>query len=293
MIGVSPAYFLSSAGPGFGPVEIGRALPFLAETGFGSFQAEVFEASALGSWTDRASEALAAEAKGLGLRCSAFVAHFLGHVVCAEGSIGLDRVEASARQALAAAQVLGCEGLFAVPLLPSGGSPQGGSPQGGSPQRVAELGGGLKERLGRLSDIARASGFTLLLELVPGNVLGGIDDYLRLVEEPGLGDVGLLFDTGHAWAMGERVAEVPGRLGPRLAATHLCDNDGITNLSLCPGDGTIPFAEVLSALSGAGYRGSYDVEIVCAPGLVQAEYRKARDRLGTALREASSTRGIH
>jgi len=75
--------------------------------------------------------------------------------------------------------------------------------------------------------------------------------------------------------MGEPVAALPEALSGRIVATHLCDNGGAENLSLCPGDGTIPFAATVAALRKTSYEGSLDVEIVCQKETVQHEYARA------------------
>jgi sugar phosphate isomerase/epimerase len=133
----------------------------------------------------------------------------------------------------------------------------------------------LIRQLGRLSEMTKAAGLTLALELMPGNALGGSRDFLELCESPPFEDLGLVFDTGHFWAMGEAPERLPGLLGRRIVATHLCDNDGIRNLSLRPGAGTIAFQETIDELKSCGYKGSMDLEIVCARENLETEYGKA------------------
>jgi sugar phosphate isomerase/epimerase len=53
---------------------------------------------------------------------------------------------------------------------------------------------------------------------------------------------------------------------------HLKDNNSDVNLPLAPGKGTIPWAPLLRGLRAAGYAGSWDIEIGCAPERVEAEY---------------------
>jgi sugar phosphate isomerase/epimerase len=127
--------------------------------------------------------------------------------------------------------------------------------------------------------LCREAELRLALELLPGNILGGSAAFMDLATEPGFEDLGLLLDTGHFQVMGEAVPELARTLGSRIVATHLCDNDGITNLSLCPGDGTIPFPATIKALGKAGYQGSMDIEIVCPRESVETEYRRAFTRI--------------
>lgn len=283
MIGVSPAYFLSHYGPGFGPAELVSGLPFLARTGYEGFQAEVFLESALPLWTESAAKAVVDSAQANGLQCTAFVAHFLGGVFSSGPTLSkgliLDQVKSAITVAASVTSSttapilamrnnrlkgsIGKDRFFILPLLAF------------ESLHTPETGSRFRDLIGRLITLCESSDLRLALELVPGNILGGPAEFLSLVAEPGFEDLGLLFDTGHLWAMGEKVQDLPRTLGHRIVATHLCDNDGIENLSLCPGDGTIPFQATLKALGEAGYLGSLDLEIVCPPAQVEAGYRRA------------------
>ncbi len=263
MIGVSPAYVLSSYGPSFGPYDSLAGLPLLAELGFESFQAEVFKEELLEAWTPLSTQALKNKAESLGLCCGVFVAHFLGSDFATAEALNGKLDEEKVRKALQLGATLCANGIIAVPLPPLDAAHS-------TKPRDALL-----KKLGRLSEMTSAAGLRLALELMPGNALGGSRDFLRLCEQPGFADLGIVFDTGHFWAMGEAPQGLPALLGRRIVATHLCDNDGIRNLSLCPGDGTIAFRETLSALKACGYNGSLDVEIVCPKEAVEREYGKA------------------
>jgi len=298
MIGVSPAYFLSRCGPGFGPAEMVSALPFLSGTGYESFQAEVFLEAALPLWTGPATRALAESAKAGDLHCCTFVAHFLGAVFTSGSTLAQGLPLELTKAAVSIAGTITAPGTTSTrSSLEHGGSGkpsvQGGQgrifvlplpafaraeataagirPDAGSVSRFRDL-------VGSLSDLCNAAGLQLAIELLPGNILGGSAEFLSLTAEPGFSGLGLLFDTGHFWAMGEQVQDIPARLGPRIVATHLCDNNGIVNLSLCPGDGTIPFPATIKALDQAAYSGSMDIEIVCSKDEVETGYRRALSR---------------
>ena len=278
MVGVSPAYFFSSHGPSFGPEEICQGLPFLAESGYDCFQAEVVYENGLDAWSGRSAAQAVARAGALGLRCSVFVAHFLGESFSAAAAIREPLHENSLERALAIASSFPGNGIFAVPLMPY---KEARSIEG--PGRSSNAEHTLEDKLGLLLEHVGGAGLHLALELVPGNALGGSAEFLKLAGKPGFGKLRLLLDTGHFWAMGEAVGALPAGLVSRIEATHLCDNDGVENLSLCPGDGTVPFAKFLDGLVASGYTGSFDVEIVCSPGDVRTEYRKAASRLRPLL----------
>lgn len=297
MTGVSPAYFLSRSGPGFGPADMVSGLPFLAETGYGAFQAEVFIDSILPLWTEVATKAVADTARTNGLRCSAFVAHFIGTVFSSGKALsqGLPLVQTKAAVAIASSIISSIvvtkddkpgnnqaddrsgSRVFVVPL-PAFAWPEAPGTPGTGEKHDAECASRFRDIIETLSALCSSEDLLLALELLPGNILGGSSGFLGLVTEPGFADLGLLLDTGHFWAMREAVQDLPLTLRSRIVATHLCDNDGIVNLSLCPGDGTIPFPAMVKALGAAGYAGSLDLEIVCSRDSVETEYRRAFSR---------------
>lgn len=262
MIGVSPAYFISSFGKDFGPEQIAAGLPFLAETGYGGFQAEVFMESVLPNWTAESTTAVVAAAETLGLSCTAFVAHFLGCTFSSESSLSAGPAEQSVRKAISIAASFPGNRIFVVPLPAFSGNAGIASDMFVSRLRIL------------VAEVEEA-GFELALELMPGNILGRPTAFAGLCKQPGFDRLRILFDTGHFWAMGEPVAALPELFNGRIVATHLCDNDGIENLSICPGDGTIPFTETVAALRKVRYAGSYDVEIVCPADTAQHEYSRA------------------
>ena len=127
--------------------------------------------------------------------------------------------------------------------------------------------------------MARSAGKRLALELMPLSLVGGTEGFLRLLKEPGLGELAYNFDTGHAWARKERVELIPALVGNAIVGTHLCDNQGNENLKLRPGAGSLDFPALLAALEANGYAGSYDLEISCRPENLDAEYRRGRDAI--------------
>jgi sugar phosphate isomerase/epimerase len=272
MIGVSPAYFFSLHGPGFGPTEIAGDLPSLSTMGYEGFQSEIFDAGAGSAWSKQAVRDLNAASRAIGMSCTAFVAHFLGSSFVSRAALEAFSVDADVRQAIEAAGGIDGNAVFALPL-PAFKDRHGRTDDDGS---IPIL---LGKALSSLNRAVGAAGMQLALELMPGNILGRSADFLGLCRAPGFEDLGLVFDTGHFWAMGEDVGSLPGLFGDRIVATHLCDNDGVTNLSLCPGDGSVPFDLITEGLASSSYDGGLDVEIVCPAGSVQAEYARAVSQL--------------
>lgn len=281
MYGVSPAYFFSSFGPGFRPSDMESALPGLRDLGYESFQAEAFQAEVAESWTGRDSARLSARARDLGLSVGTFVAHWLGSEFSNPEALGRPGSIPGAPRALEIAVDLGGAPVFAVPLPALALSGAGSAESGAAALEASRirLRGSLIEKLGALAEAVGQTGFRLALELLPGNVLGGSAEFLNLLSIRGFLGLGLVLDTGHFHAMGEDLPGLPRLLAGTIAATHLCDNDGHVNLSLAPGDGTIPFEALMTALTASGYPGGRDVEIVCPPADLAREYRKALEVL--------------
>ena len=82
MIGVSPAYFISRFGNGFTPRQVAGDLETLAKMGFEGFQLEVFHGERLAEWVSKGAFAVRDRSRGLGLRASQFVAHFMLARLC-------------------------------------------------------------------------------------------------------------------------------------------------------------------------------------------------------------------
>ena len=65
---------------------------------------------------------------------------------------------------------------------------------------------------------------------------------------------------GHAHVDGGVLDELE-QAAPRLCHLHLHDNDGRSDAHLAPGQGTIPWAQVLERLHAAGYQGAGALEV--------------------------------
>ena len=80
-------------------------------------------------------------------------------------------------------------------------------------------------------------------------------DAVKLVEEVGSAQVGILFDTFHANLEEKDVAAAYRHCGRRLAHVHTCENDrGI------PGSGHVDWPGVFAALKAIGYDGWLTIE---------------------------------
>jgi sugar phosphate isomerase/epimerase len=106
----------------------------------------------------------------------------------------------------------------------------------------------------------------IAVEYKPGTAVAHADDALRLCEA--VDGLGVLLDTGHAYALGEDPARVVDRLGDRLLHVHLGD------AALGSGDDDLPcgrlhdFTAVVAALDAAfGGTASFDLYGAVSAGL--------------------------
>jgi sugar phosphate isomerase/epimerase len=98
---------------------------------------------------------------------------------------------------------------------------------------------------------------------------------------PPHGPFGIAIDTGHSHIAGNLVGQA-SRSGARLASLHINDNDGLSDLHLLPGPGTIDWDAFRSDLRYSGYLGPLMLEIVSGdvePAIAAMAARDSIDRL--------------
>ena len=86
-------------------------------------------------------------------------------------------------------------------------------------------------------------------------------DTLRLIEQLGYKNLGVLLDNGHAYVVDESAADAVRLLGDRLFHVHVDDNDGMRDQHLVPGDGDFDFPPFIEALRAVGYDGYLAAEL--------------------------------
>jgi sugar phosphate isomerase/epimerase len=277
VIGVSPAYFVSSYGSRFTPAEVAQGLARLAALGFHGFQLEVVHRESLDAWGRGGADLVRRRSAELGLAATQFVAHFMLHAFADPASLFSD---AGIAEMPAVLEIAGrfeeCR-LVTVPL------PAFAGPRLASAEDCRRLSERCVEKLGRMLAMVESAGRRMALEILPGALVGGIDGFMRLCERMAADSLGLNFDTGHAWACKENLYMVPAKLGPRILGTHLCDNFGNENLSLRPGAGSIDWPRLVACLEAAGYQGSWDIEIACPPEEADRQYGSGRQFIATLV----------
>ncbi len=116
--------------------------------------------------------------------------------------------------------------------------------------------------LDELAPLAASAGTTLLVENMSFAFLPGIDELLAAVDDYGRDDIGIVFDVANSHFIGEELAPAIQRCRERLKLVHLSDTDRNTYRHVAIGEGTVPFDQLPSALSAAGYDGPLVLEII-------------------------------
>ena len=117
--------------------------------------------------------------------------------------------------------------------------------------------------LRRAAARAKELGVTLLIEPEPGLIIERADEFDEFVgghvDFPG---VGLNFDMGHFFCVGEDPATLIRRFGPRALHFHLEDiaADRV-HFHLPPGEGAMDYPSIFSALRSINYDGWVTIEL--------------------------------
>jgi sugar phosphate isomerase/epimerase len=118
------------------------------------------------------------------------------------------------------------------------------------------------EELKPVAEHAEREGVLLLVEPEPGLLIERseqFEEFMRHVDSPA---VGLNFDVGHMYCVGEDPAVVAQRLVRYIRHVHLEDIAATrVHQHLVPGTGAIDFEAVLRTLSSIGYSGWLTVEL--------------------------------
>ncbi len=109
-----------------------------------------------------------------------------------------------------------------------------------------------------------------------------------LLERFGPEQVGFCYDSGHALFTGQ--ADLVRRLGGRVIATHLHDNNGHKDEHRLPGLGKVDWPMVVSAMKAAGYTGTWNLEVHHDTSLSLADFCKKAFAVIRGLWEAQVER---
>lgn len=99
-------------------------------------------------------------------------------------------------------------------------------------------------------DVAASCGVALLIEPEPGLLIERFDQYLEFAERVDHPSLGLNFDIGHAFCVGEDPAEWVPKMKPHTRHYHFEDIAATrVHHHLVPGEGAIDFVGVLRAIA--------------------------------------------
>jgi sugar phosphate isomerase/epimerase len=134
-------------------------------------------------------------------------------------------------------------------------------------------------------DHAEKEGVLLLVEPEPGLLIETseqFEEFMRHVDSPA---VGLNFDVGHMFCVGEDPAASLKRLAKYVRHVHLEDIAATrVHAHLVPGEGAIDFPATLRALDEIGYQGWVTIELYPYVDDPDAAARTARQRILDAAR---------
>jgi len=84
---------------------------------------------------------------------------------------------------------------------------------------------------------------------------------MRMINELGCSNLGIVLDSGHAYVVGEQFAHAVQEMGDRLFHVHVDDNNGLRDQHLVPGEGNLDFKAFFAALRQSGYAGYLCAEL--------------------------------
>jgi sugar phosphate isomerase/epimerase len=133
-------------------------------------------------------------------------------------------------------------------------------------------------RFRQMAQIAAGRGQRLIIENRVGDFVNTSDGALKLVEDAGEPNGGLLLDVAHMRATKEYFELVVPKMGQRLMYVHLADNDGSFSHHLPAGQGNIDFLSLFRTLKRAGYSGHANVDFGgVPPDKIWEEVKRGRE----------------
>ncbi|MBN2022532.1 MAG: sugar phosphate isomerase/epimerase [Pirellulales bacterium] len=133
-------------------------------------------------------------------------------------------------------------------------------------------------------ELAGKLGVLLLIEPEPGLLIERFEQYLELAQRVDSPWLGLNFDIGHAYCVGQEPREWIPRMAAHTRHYHIEDiAPSREHAHLVPGRGAIDFPAVLAAIRATGYDGWVTVELYPYVEDPDAAGREARECLERAM----------
>ncbi len=131
---------------------------------------------------------------------------------------------------------------------------------------------------------AEKEGVLLLIEPEPQLLIETADQFLELMQHVDSPAVGLNFDIGHFYCVGDEPAPTVRRLTRHIRHVHLEDIAATrVHHHLVPGEGAIDFQSTLQAIRDIGYQGWITIELYPYVDDPDAAARTALERMNTIL----------
>ena len=109
---------------------------------------------------------------------------------------------------------------------------------------------------------AERLGVKILVEPEPELLIENSEQFIEFISGIDSPAVGLNFDIGHFYCVGEDPADLIRKFGNRISHFHLEDiSSNMKHFHLPPGEGNIDFASVFNAMSEIGYEGWVTIEL--------------------------------
>jgi sugar phosphate isomerase/epimerase len=141
-------------------------------------------------------------------------------------------------------------------------------------------------------ELAEQLGVTLLIEPEPELLIERFDQYLEFAGRIDSSRIGLNFDIGHAYCVGEDPQDWVARMAPHTRHYHFEDIAATrVHKHLIPGHGAIDFAATLQAIEATGYDGWITVELYPYIDSPQAAAREAHDYMTRLAQRLGIARG--
>src|SRR5438128_921695 len=148
------------------------------------------------------------------------------------------------------------------------------------------------EGLKPVAEHAEAEGVLLLIEPEPELLIETADQFLELMQHLDSPAIGLNFDIGHFYCVGDEPAPTVHRLAPYIRHFHLEDIAATrVHHHLIPGEGAIDFAATFDAIRQIDYRGWITIELYPYVDNPDAAARTALERVRKILSSNAQKRG--
>ena len=135
---------------------------------------------------------------------------------------------------------------------------------------------------------AEKEGVMLLVEPEPGLLIETADQYLAFADRINSGMLGLNFDIGHQFCVGENPPESIIKLARHIRHVHLEDiADTRVHHHLIPGEGAIDFSATIEALRKINYNEWVTIELYPYADDPDAAARKAFGRISPLIATSS------